>query len=175
MIAIMSDAWSSIFADAPERTMPAGTTLFHRGDPVRHLFLVREGAVALRRTLADGGSLTLHAAGPGEVVAAASLWADGTHCDAVCQTAARLSVCPADVVRNWLGDSPAAAALAEASREIQGMRARVEVLRLRRLADRLDAYLDLNGPPGPGEWINVADWIGVTPEALYRELGRRRR
>ena len=38
MIAIMSDAWSPAVAAAPERRLPRGDMLFHRGDPVRHLF-----------------------------------------------------------------------------------------------------------------------------------------
>jgi CRP-like cAMP-binding protein len=121
----------------------------------------------------DGGALTLHVARPGEIVAAASLWAETTHCDALCESDARVAVRPAATVRDRLGASPAAAALAEAAREIQALRARVEVLRLRRLSDRLDAYLDLHGPPSRGGWVAVADWIGVTPPALYRELGRR--
>ena len=175
MIAIMSETWIPAFADAPERPLPAGAALFRRGDPVRHLFLLRAGEVALTRALADGGALTLHVAGPGAVVAPASLWAASTHCDALCRTEVRVAVRPVAALRDWLGASPAAAALAEAARELQALRARVEVLRLRRLADRLDAYLDLYGPPGPGGWVQVADWIGVTPPALYRELARRDR
>ncbi|MEM7488129.1 MAG: Crp/Fnr family transcriptional regulator [Pseudomonadota bacterium] len=170
----MSDSWSPVFAAAPERRLPAGAALFHRGDPVTHLFHLREGRVALRRALHDGGTLTLHVADPGEVVAAASLWADATHCDAICETDVRLAVQPIPTVRDWLGTSPATTALADASRDIQALRARVEILRLRRLTDRLDAYLDLHGPPDPGGWVHVADWIGVTAAALYRELGRRR-
>lgn len=174
MIAVMSDAFHDAFAAAPERTLPSGAVLFHRGDPVRHVFHIREGRVALRRMLADGGALTLHLAGPGETVAPASLWAEATHCDAVCETDTRLAVLPAAALRDWIGTSSAAAALAETAHAVQALRARIEVLRLRRLSDRLDAYLDLHGPPDTGGWVGVADWIGVTPTALYRELGRRR-
>ena len=178
MIRIMShvpaDPWPEIFDGAPERGLSAGAALFHRGDRVRHLHLVRAGRVGLRRALADGGALTLHVAKPGEVVALASLFADATHCDAICETEARLALCPTRVVRDRLGDAPALAALAEAAHEVQALRARVEVLRLRRLSDRLDAYLGLHGAPGPGGWVRVADWIGVAPPALYRELARRR-
>lgn len=173
MIGIMSSPWPHIFDGAPERRIAAGASLFRRGDHVRTLFLVRAGRVALRRALGDGGALTLHVAGPGEVVAAASLWAENTHCDAVCENGARVAVRPAAAVRARLGTSPAVAALAEASCEIQALRARVEILRLRRLSDRLDAYLDLHDPPSKGGWVAVADWIGVTPPALYRELARR--
>lgn len=174
MIRIMSDIWIDAFADARERHLPAGSFLFHRGDPVRDLFLVREGHVALRRALGDGGSLTLHLAKPGEVVALASLFSKTTHCDAICQTDARVARRCVDFVRDRLGSSPAAAAFAQTAYEVQALRARVEVLRLRRLSDRLDAYLDLHGAPEPGGWVHVADWIGVSTSALYRELRRRR-
>ena len=75
-----------------------------------------------------------------------------------------------------LEDAPATLMelLCAATRETQDLRARVEVLRLRRLSDRLDAWLDLRGPPPPGGWKAVAEAIGVTPTALYRELARRR-
>lgn len=174
MIRIMSSIWSSVFCDASERVLAVGETLFHRGDPVRHLFLLREGHVALRRALTDGGSLNMHIAGPGDVVALASLWAAAFHCDAVCETPVTVAIRRADAVREWLGATPASAALAETAKEVQALRARIEIVRLRRLADRLDAYLDLHGPPGPGGWVQVADWIGVTAPALYRELGKRR-
>ncbi|MEM7500117.1 MAG: Crp/Fnr family transcriptional regulator, partial [Pseudomonadota bacterium] len=95
-------------------------------------------------------------------------------CDAVCETEVRVASRPVGAVCAWLGASPAAAALAEAAREVQSLRGRVEVLRLRRLSDRLDAYLDLHGAPDAGGWVGVADWIGVSPPALYREVSRRK-
>ncbi|WP_299822829.1 cyclic nucleotide-binding domain-containing protein [uncultured Jannaschia sp.] len=161
----MSYPWSEIFGGAPERSFPAGAALFRRGDPVQSLFLVRDGRVALRRALADGGALTLHVSGAGDVVALASLFANATHCDAVCETDACVAARAAAAIRDRLGTSPAASALADAAREVQALRARVEVLRLLRLSDRLDAYLDLNGPPKQGEWVRVADWIGVSAPA----------
>lgn len=174
MIRIMSDAWTDVFADAREHALPAGTVLFHRGDPVRHLFLVREGRVALRRSLRDGGSLTLDVAEPGKVVAIGSLFSDVTHCDAVCRTDSRLASRPVEAVLDRLGTSPAVPLLADSAHEVQALRARVEVLRLHGLSDRLDAYLELYGAPVAGGWVRVADWIGVSAAALYRELGRRR-
>ncbi|MBM2578155.1 Crp/Fnr family transcriptional regulator [Jannaschia sp. Os4] len=174
MIRIMSDVWINAFAVASERVLCPGSALFHRGDPVRDLFLVREGRVILRRALEDGGSLDLHTAGPGDVVALASLFSETTHCDAICETEVRVASRPVGAIHAWLGASPAAAALAQAAREVQGLRARIEVMRLRRLSDRLDAYLDLHGAPDAGGWVGVADWIGVSSPALYRELGRRR-
>lgn len=49
------------------------------------------------------------------------------------------------------------------ARDLQTLRTRIEIMRLRKLTDRLDAYLELYGPPEEGEWVRVADWIGVTP------------
>jgi hypothetical protein len=43
------------------------------------------------------------------------------------------------------------------------------------VAERLAAWITLNGRlPPKGRRREVASEIGVTPEALYRELGRRR-
>ncbi len=174
MISIMFNCLSHMFDGAPERSLPAGAFLFRRGDPVRRLFLVRGGSVALHRALADGGALTLHVAAAGDIVALASRFAETTHCDAFCETDTRVAVRPAAMIRSRLGTSPAAAALADTAREVQALRARVEVLRLRRLSDRLDAYLGLHRQPGHGGWVGVADWIGASAPALYRELARRR-
>jgi CRP-like cAMP-binding protein len=60
--------------------------------------------------------------------------------------------------------------------EVQSARARAEIVALKTVAARLDAWLALNNGPLPpkGRWCEVAEEIGVTPEALYRELARRR-
>ena len=178
MIAIMSvppeHPWLELFGAEPVRRLAAGANLFLRDDPVRSAFLVREGSVALVRTLEGGVELTLHVAGPGELVAGASLFAERYHCDGTCRTDVVLAVVRRKTLLERLDRDGALAALAASAQEVQSLRSRVEVLRLRRLADRLDAYLALRGPPGEGGWVGVADWIGVTPPALYRELARRR-
>lgn len=59
---------------------------------------------------------------------------------------------------------------------VHATRARAALLRLRGVAARPDAWLALTdaGLPPRGELRGLADEIGVTPEALYRELARRR-
>jgi CRP-like cAMP-binding protein len=61
------------------------------------------------------------------------------------------------------------------AREVQATRLRAEILSLRKVAARLDAWLSLHAGklPEKGEWKILATQIGVTPEALYRELARR--
>ncbi len=176
MISIMSE-WMQIFDDAPEREMAKGTVLFRRDDPVRSMYLVRSGEVALERPLPDGGLLRVQIAGEGMALAEASLFAETYHCDAVARSDTRLAIVPRLEVISALKKRPDAALsmIENHARTVQTLRARIEVMRLRRVADRLNAWLDLYGEPSKGAWIDVADQIGVSPPALYRELARRRR
>ncbi len=175
MICIMSN-WIHIFDGAPVRKIEEGAYLFRREEAVRSMFFVRSGAVALERPLEDGTPLTLHVATPRTALAEASLFAATYHCDAVARSAATVASLPRAEFLAALRRAPdAALSLIEThAKEVQTQRARIEILRLRRVADKLDAWLDLNGKPEKGGWIAVADQIGVSPPALYRELGRRR-
>jgi CRP-like cAMP-binding protein len=112
----------------------------------------------------------------GMALAEASLFAETYHCDAVARELSVVAAMPRPTFLVALRKSPdAALSLIEAhSKEIQKQRARVEILRLRRVVDRLDAWLNLYGEPAKGEWINVAQAIGVSQPALYRELAKRR-
>lgn len=179
MIEIMSGHWVKAFEGAPTRSVKSGTVLFHRDDVVESAYFVKDGRVRLQRPLKDGGLLTLHIAGSGDLVAEASLFAERYHCDAVVDDQTEIAVLPRQALVKKLNDrtsdaSLALEALASTARDLQRMRARVEIMRLRRVSDRLDAYLDLYGTPVKGEWVSVADWIGVSTTALYRELAKRR-
>jgi hypothetical protein len=55
------------------------------------------------------------------------------------------------------------------------MRQRAGLLSMRTVRERLDAWLSFGGSlPGRGGWRSLADDLGITPEALYREIARRR-
>jgi len=176
MISIMSD-WQHIFDDAPLRMLARGDVLFRQEDRITLMFLVRSGEVALERPLKDGTALTLHVATPGTALAEASLFGTTYHCDAVARMPAGVAALPRDAFMAALRDQPDAALslIRTYASEVQTQRARVEILRLRRVSDRLDAWLDFHGEPARGEWIRVVEQIGVSPPALYRELARRRR
>ena len=60
--------------------------------------------------------------------------------------------------------------------EVQRARLHAEILSLKTVAARLDAWVAWNDgiAPEKGEWKPVAEQIGVSPEALYRELAKRR-
>jgi CRP-like cAMP-binding protein len=169
--------WQAIFDGAPVMTFESGAAIFRREDPVRSMYLVRSGSVALERPLADGTALALAVARSGMALAEASLFADTYHCDAVVRELAEVSILPKAVFHATLRDQPEIAlGLIEAyAHTVQAQRTRIEILRMRKVSSRLDAWLDLNGAPPEGHWKRVADEIGVSPPALYRELAKRRR
>ncbi len=160
-----------------ERRLPEGGLLFHRGDPVTSLFLVLEGTIELTRHQADGGMVVLQRASQNAVLAEASLFSERYHCDAFAASPSIVLAVPMADVRSRLARSPAfAEAWAEyLAHEVQAARLRSEILSLRTVAARLDAWLLSHGErlPAKGEWKSLAHQIGVSPEALYRELARR--
>src|SRR5258708_38855428 len=68
---------------ARELKFRPGQYLFHLGDPVRVIHLVRSGTAHLTRTQSDGSVLVLQQAGPRSILAEASFCSDRYHCDAV--------------------------------------------------------------------------------------------
>ncbi|WP_371933311.1 cyclic nucleotide-binding domain-containing protein [Ruegeria discodermiae] len=122
----------------------------------------------LRRAQQDGGRLTLNIANTGDLVAEASLFADRYHCDAVTDMSTTVFFLPRDELMRHLEDAASSnhlsiRAFERTARDLQTLRTCIEVMRLRKVTYRLDAYLELYGPPEEGEWVRVADWIGVSP------------
>jgi CRP-like cAMP-binding protein len=175
MIAIMS---ASVFDGlrVRRREYDPGHVLFGRGWPVLSMHRVVEGLVELVRHGAEGRTLVLQRAGAGAILAEASLFAAAYHCDAVVRRESLLeSVSVADLRAKLQEPRIAEAWIARLSQEVQATRMRAEILSLRTVAERLSAWLDVHGPLSPERrWVDVAGEIGVSPEALYRELARRR-
>ncbi|MEQ8389741.1 MAG: Crp/Fnr family transcriptional regulator [Thalassospira sp.] len=156
----------------------ASTVLFRKGDPVEHLFLVLDGEVRLARFLENGDQIVLQRAGPNSVLAEASLFSQYYHCDAICHQDAQVKPIRKYDVESHLAhnNQMAVSMAAHLAREVQATRLRAEVLRLRTVAERLDAWMAWHDDelPEKGNWRVIALEIGVSPEALYRELARRR-
>lgn len=180
MIGIMLGALDALWGEgASERRLAAGEALFRSGDPVRFLYRVETGAVNLVRPLTHGAELVLQRARAGALLAEASLFAERYHCDAVAGTDARIrGVARARVAEALDRDPALALSLArDLALKVQNARARAEIVSLRTVAARLDGWLAVQagGLPGRGRWRELAGEIGVTPEALYRELAARRK
>lgn len=180
MIAIMSELLADELSKLAERqqALAAGDALFRAGDPILSLFLVVSGALVLSRSLPHGSDLVLQRAGPGAVLAEASLFADSYHCDAIAAQPSVLHLLRRQRVEAALASDAvlARAWMRHLAQEVQRSRAVIEILSLKTVAERVDAWIALNGGtlPPKGHWRRVALEIGITPEALYRELARRR-
>jgi CRP-like cAMP-binding protein len=180
MIAIMSDLLEAL-GELPGRAVAlgAGEILFHRGDAVRSGYLVRAGCLHLTRFDADGGAAVMQRATAATLLAESSIFSEVYHCDAVAVAdSVLLAVSRADL-RAAAGATPALmeALARHLAREVQRTRIRVEVLSRRTVRERLDAWLTLGDGqwPAHGSMAAVAQDIGVSPEAFYREMQRRRR
>lgn len=177
MIAIMRKSTSTLFQDARDTGLAPGEALFLAGKEVAEIFMVRSGRIHLQRHTTHGAHMVLQNAGPGAVVAEASAYSSRYHCDAVAAEESVVAGLPKERFLTALDDEPALAASWSAmlARSVQAARLRSEIRSLPRVADRLDAWLgEGNALPGKGNWQNVAAELGVTREALYRELSRRR-
>lgn len=180
MIAIMSDQILVHLQPkaVAKKSLEKNEHLFHRGDPVHALFLVMEGCVNLLRYHVDGSPAVLQRSGTRSVLAEASVFSEHYHCDAVAATQTDILVVPIGVVRDLLNNEPAFARAwtRHLSHELQSARKRAEIVSLRTVGARLEAWLTWNDGqlPSKGEWRRLAEEIGVSPEALYRELSGRR-
>jgi CRP-like cAMP-binding protein len=179
MIEIMSADHTRLFAlpQASERRLLPGEALFFAGGPVTQLALITEGRVHLLRRTVEGASVILQAAGPGDVLAEASVYSSSYHCGAEAVLASTVRVLPLTTFRAALRDDPsmAEAWAAYLARAVQAARLRAEIRTLRTVSARIDAWLgEGRALPDKGHWQDFAAELGVTREALYRELARRR-
>lgn len=180
MIAIMSEGLARLLDELPHarRRLSPGALLFERGDVVASFYRVESGEIRLVRRQNDGAEFILQRAAAGSLVAEASLFSDCYHCAGVAVGETEVTVWKRRQVQALL-ETNTEAALAYAqymARETRQARMRAEIVSLRRVSDRLDAWLAWHEGqmPARGEWVHVAREISVAPEALYRELARRR-
>lgn len=155
-----------------------GQFVFARGDVVSKLYMVTYGELHLMRHHSDGAVIIVQRAGPGDILAEASLLADRYHCDAIAAEPTRVRYFSRRTLKARLADDTdfAQAWIAHLGREVQAARLRIEILSLKTVAARLDAWLGWHdiALPAKGARKSIAEEIGVSPEALYREFGRRR-
>ena len=154
-----------------------GQYLFHQGDPVVSMFLIEAGEARLLRRQRDGGTIVLQRALPGSFLAEASLFTASYHCDATATTRISARLISRNSMRKLFESDPAFAAAwaSHLAGEVRSARLRAEILALRTVAERLNAWTAANGEfPPKGTWKTVAQEIGISPESLYREIARQR-
>jgi CRP-like cAMP-binding protein len=178
MITIMSAALETIFSLARPLALEKGQALFHAGEAVRDIYLVRAGHVQLLRHTSRGICLVLQNATAGLVLAEASAYSKAYHCDAIATCTSSVAAVPRQEFCTAFERDPALAQVwaAHLAQGVQAARFRAELRTVPRVADRLEAWLaEGNSLPEKGKWQDVAAELGITREALYRELSRRRR
>jgi CRP-like cAMP-binding protein len=139
---------------------------------------VESGRLRLIRRTVDDHLVILHTARRGEFFAEASLFAEAYHCDAVAAEQSRVRVYPKAVVMEALRTDPmlGEAFMARLARQLQELRARMELRNIRSARDRVLQYLRLRAGvhgrsiPIEGQLQDIAAEIGMTREALYRTL-----
>ena len=160
-----------------QRVFRKGQYLFHQGDAVVSMFLIEAGEARLLRRQRDGGAIVLQQALPGSFLAEASLFTASYHCDATATTRLSARLISRNSMRKLFESDPAFAAAwaSHLAGEVRSARLRAEILALKTVAERLNAWTAANGEfPPKGTWKTVAQEIGTSPEALYREIAQRR-
>ncbi|MEE8445677.1 MAG: Crp/Fnr family transcriptional regulator [Alphaproteobacteria bacterium] len=160
------------------RRLETGQTLFRQGSKAVAIFAVTEGRVRLVRHGAEGQTLTLHVAGPGDGIAEAALFSDSYHCDAVADVESVVQVFPKHNLRVALAADTVLADrfMALLARQVRDLRSRLELRNIRAAHERVLAWLLLEGaeqgliPDRPLK--QIAGEIGLSHEALYRGLAR---
>lgn len=151
--------------------------MFFAEDPVTTLFALVEGGVDLIRTQPDGRRVVLQRARDNQVLAEASLYSDRYHCDAIVTRRTQCLAVEVEAFRQALAENDAfrQAWDAHLARELMKARQLTELLSRRTVRDRLDGWLQLHGSalPERGTRTELADELGVSNEALYREIARR--
>lgn len=163
-----------------ERRLGRGEVLFRKDDTAVGLYAVEEGHVRLSRVDATGREVTLHTAGPGDLVAEASLFSPKYHCEAVALTDARVRLYPKRALLAEFRHNPSAADafMAMLAGELMDLRTRLEQRNLRSASARVEHHLALNTEADGrtvtlhGTIKDLAAELGLTHEALYRTLNK---
>ena len=160
------------------RIFRKGQYLFQQGDTITSMFLIETGEARLIRQHRDGRIVILQRATKGSFLAEASLFTNAYHCDAIATVRTSAKLIPHLKMKVLFHNSMAFAQAwtIHLADEVRNARLRTEILSLRTVAERLDAWIVEKGElPLKGTWKSVAQEIGTSTEALYREMASRRK
>jgi CRP-like cAMP-binding protein len=163
-----------------ERILGRGEVLFRKDDAAVGIYEVEERQVRLSRLDQTGREIVLYVAGPGDLLAEASLFSKVYNCDATAVTDARVRLYPRKALLLEFRRNPEAAEAlaARLAHETMALRTRLELRNIRSASERVQNYLALNaGADGrtiilTGTVKDLAAELGLTHEALYRTLNK---
>lgn len=168
----------SLEAGSAVRVLAPGELLLKQGDRAAAIYKVETGRLRLIRRTVDDHLVVLHTARRGEFFAEASLFAEVYHCDAVAAAQSRVRVYPKTIVIEALRTDPALAEafMARLARQLQELRARMELRNIRSARERVLQHLRLHAAVAgrtiavDGHLQDIAAELGLSREALYRTL-----
>jgi CRP-like cAMP-binding protein len=175
------DDWSRLLGGIrpTHRSLAKGEILFRAADPSLALHHLVRGRIRVTRPIAAGESVTVHAAGAGTLFAETALFSPHYRCDAIADRASEVRLYPKAAVLLHLSAHPDInlAFSAHLARQLQHLRGRVEVLRLKGAGERVLAHLAQLGAAEDAVTLDqpltrLAGELGLTHEALYRTLAR---
>lgn len=182
MIVIMLKELQTAFKKLPgvkQQEIAADSMLFAQGNAVKRMYLLSEGEVHLIRVQPNGESINLQRAKSGDIIAEASLYSSHYHCHAYSKQKTKLfAVAVSQVIHQLKNDANLSQMwMTHLAHEMQKARFRSELLSIKTVSARLDAWLNWKQRqlPEKGEWKTLAEQLGVSPEALYREIGKRQK
>ena len=158
-------------------TLVQGARLFEQDGVPNRMFYVSNGEVTLERCSADGDRVVLQRVRHG-FLAEARLVSARYHCDAVVTGSGTAISLPVDLLLTELQSQADFAIrwIAMLSAEIRKQRSRCERLSLKSVEARLLHLIDTEGNNGrlrlSSSLKSLAADLGISHEALYRELAR---
>ncbi len=169
--ALDDPTWHSILASARLVEVPAGTIVFHDGDPCRYYMLVLEGSVRVQKVAENGREITLYRVRGGDscVLTTSSLLAGEVYpAEGIAETAVTAVTIPLERFQEGLATSPGFRRFIFASygQRISSLIMLIEEVAFGRLDSRLAQRLLERGSSTPV--------IEVTHQVLAAELGTAR-
>ena len=173
-----SEAIFNHLVSGRKRFIRKGEALFHQGDAIENVYVVKRGRIKLIRSTIDGNPVVLQLAMAGEIIAEASLFSDTYHCSAVVDSpSAELSCFDRHGLLAAFRESPATAMdiMELFAYRIRKLRALLEIRNIRSAKQRIYNYLQLESDADHRvllgmSYKDMAYQLGLAHETLYREL-----
>ncbi|MEQ8664934.1 MAG: Crp/Fnr family transcriptional regulator [Rhodospirillales bacterium] len=174
---------ASLVGPGTVRTYDKGQTVFRKGDPARHIFVVLEGWVKIYRDTPQGEEAVLGVFGPGETFAEAAAFLTGVYpASAEAVESTRLCAIAHERLRSEIKADPdiAMSMLGAMAWHLHGMVNDLERLKTRNAPQRIGIFLlemcvNQDSPCTvylPYEKSLIAARLGMTPESLSRSFSR---
>jgi CRP/FNR family transcriptional regulator, dissimilatory nitrate respiration regulator len=161
-----------------ERTLKPNQVLFRMKGTAEGLFEVMSGKLRLLRRDAVAGEETMSIAVAGDLVGQGSLGSDIYHCDAVALTKTKVRLYRKAAVLAEVERDPdlARQLITMLAAEVMSLRTCLQLRAIRNARERVRSYLKLSADAEtrtvtlPGTVKDLASYLGLTHEALYRTL-----